>query len=187
MKRLLYLLVIICLIITFVVSCSEEPLEYFNISSAVEGDYTYSVAYNQATILKYNGSGTSITIPSTLDDFSVIGIGDRAFYNCTDLTSIIIPNSVTRIGDSVFGECSNLETVIIGNSVTSIVEFTFGNCTSLNSVTIGNAVTSIDSDAFYNCNSITKISCYYEAVDKPAGWNVGWDSNLSITWEYLGD
>ena len=95
---------------------------------------------------------TSVTIPN-----SVTSIGDYAFWNCTGLTSITIPNSVTSIGDYAFYNCSSLTSATIGNSVTSIGNFAFGYCTSLTSVTIGNSVTSIGGYAFYLCTSLTNI------------------------------
>ena len=65
------------------------------------------------------------------------GIGFEAFYNCTGLTSITIPNSVMSIGYSAFYGCSGLTSVEIPYSVTSIGEWAFYNC-KVASVTIGN-------------------------------------------------
>ena len=53
-------------------------------------------------------------------------IGDGAFWGCSGLTSVTIPNSVTTIGNSAFYNCSGLISVIIGNSVTLIENNAFG-------------------------------------------------------------
>ena len=95
---------------------------------------------------------TSVTIPD-----SVTSIGERAFYNCTSLTSITIGNSVTSIGDYAFYKCTSLTSVTIGNGVTSIGGSAFRDCTSLTSVTIGNSVTSIGGEAFSGCSSLTRV------------------------------
>ena len=102
--------------------------------------------------LKYSGS---ITIPSSIKvndvDYAVTSIGYRAFYNCSSLTSVTIPNSVTSIGKEAFYECSGLTSITIPNSVTSIGNYAFCRCSGLTSVTIPNSVTSIGDYAFYRC------------------------------------
>ena len=78
-------------------------------------------------------------------------IGAFAFYECSNLTSVTIGNSVISIGGSAFSGCG-LTSVTIPNSVTSIVGSAFAGCSSLTSVTIPNSVTSIGSRAFYKTN-----------------------------------
>lgn len=96
---------------------------------------------------------TSITIPN-----SVKILGGEAFRNCSGLTSIAIPNSVTIIGVAAFYGCSNLTSVTISNSVKSIGDEAFVDCECLTSITIPNSVTSIGMGAFCNCSSLTSIT-----------------------------
>ena len=96
---------------------------------------------------------TSVTIPN-----SVTSIGNWAFYGCSALTSVTIPNSVTSIGERAFQGCSSLTSVTIPNSVTRIEIYTFKDCSSLPSVTIPNSVTSIGGCAFEGCSSLTSIT-----------------------------
>ena len=102
----------------------------------------------------YNCSGlTSITIPN-----SVTNIGYCAFSGCSSLTSITIPNSVTSIGGDAFYDCTGLTSVTIPNSVTSINNYTFSGCSGLTSITIPNSVTSIGRSAFSGCSGLTSIT-----------------------------
>ncbi|MEG2081319.1 MAG: leucine-rich repeat domain-containing protein, partial [Oscillospiraceae bacterium] len=85
-------------------------------------------------------------------------IGGWAFYVCSGLTSIIIPDSVTSIGSGAFEGCTGLTSVTITDSVTRIERYVFRSCTSLTSVTIGNSVTNIGSWAFDDCTGLKGIT-----------------------------
>ncbi len=100
------------------------------------------------------GCGSSV-IP---DDGSVTSIGYRAFYECSSLTSITIPDGVTSIGDSAFSGCTSLTSVVIPDSVTSIGDYAFCGCSSLTSVTIPDSVTWIGDGVFENCAGLTSVT-----------------------------
>ncbi len=91
-------------------------------------------------------------------DGSVTSIGDDAFYYCTSLVSITIPDSVTSIGYRAFCSCDALESIAIPDNVTSIGNFAFSGCDVLSSVTIGDSVTSIGSYAFYSCDVLANVT-----------------------------
>ena len=95
---------------------------------------------------------TSITIPD-----GVTSIDSRAFEGCTSLASITIPDSVTSIGSDTFSGCRSLTSITIPDGVTSIGNYAFYGCTGLTSITIPDSVTSIGHYAFYNCTGLTSI------------------------------
>ena len=113
---------------------------------------------------------TDLVIPSTYENLPVTSIGEVAFYECTSLTSVEIPNSVTSIGDRAFVSCTSLTSVVIPDSVMCIGLGAFGACTSLTSVEIPDSVTSIGAVAFGVCDSLTNITVLennsaYQSID----------------------
>ena len=106
---------------------------------------------------------TNLEIPAIFRDnegnkYKITCIGERAFYLCTSLKNITIPNSVTTIGDYAFNTCNSLESVTIGNSVTTIEEGAFSNCYSLKNITIGNSVTTIEDSVFASCQNLKSVT-----------------------------
>ena len=128
--------------------------------------WTYSVVDGTASVSSgsdwtsaiLNTTTGHITIPSTLGGYSVTSIGNYAFFNCSGLASVTIPDSVTSIGSSAFSGCSGLTSVIIPDSVTSIGSSAFSGCSGLTSITIPDSVTSIGESAFCNCSGLTSVT-----------------------------
>ena len=103
---------------------------------------------------------TSINIPN-----SVKTIGVRAFSTCTALTSINIPNSVTTIEKGAFSYCYKLKQIDIPNSVTTLSKDLLSDCRALESIRIHKDVVKIEEAAFDGCSNLTNISC--EATTPP--------------------
>lgn len=125
----------------------------------------YKLSYGNAIVTykntNYNSYSGIVVIPDSVTyngmSYCVTGIGENAFRNCSDLTSVAIPNSVTSIGKDAFYYCSRLTSVTMPNNLTSIGREAFYNCTRLTSITIPNTVTIIEEAAFNNCSRLNHI------------------------------
>ena len=120
----------------------------------------------KTSVIPDDGSVTSIgegaflgctDLMSVIIPDSVKSIGSYAFSGCADLTSITIPSSVKRIGRNAFAGCRSLTCIMIPDSVKSIGSYAFSGCADLTSITIPSSVKSIGKDAFADCRSLTGI------------------------------
>ena len=168
-KRLISLLVAVCMMITML-PLSAVTAFAADTSTDPEGSYkgykyAYTVNDGNATITKFlgpvdpaNPGPYDIDIPAELGGYTVTAIGDEAFYNCSALKKVTIPQGVTSIGDSAFAQQDYLTGVTFPQSVTSIGDYAFWDCHTLDNVTIPPSVTSIGKSAFYRCYALTTLS-----------------------------
>ena len=97
---------------------------------------------------------TSVIIPE-----GITYIGDYAFAGCTGITSITIPASVTSIGKGAFNGCSSLTEIKFanGSQLNTIGDYAFNDCTALSSIVLPEGLTSIGKEAFRDCEALTAI------------------------------
>ncbi len=142
--------------------CESGQTLYYNITSNVEPytvEVTFEIDGTEWNYVFYSDFLTGdLVIPESVTNndttYSVTSIGNYAFYNCWELTSVSIPNSVTSIGHYAFYYCGSITSLTIPNSVSSIGEYAFFGWQNISSITIPSSVTSIGSFAFngYNRN-----------------------------------
>lgn len=106
-------------------------------------------------------------------------IGDSAFSNCTNLTTVELGDGVTQIGTNAFIRCTQISSITIGSRVSSIGKNAFNGCTALTNANIGSGaigesafngcpnlatvelgggVTSIGKNAFLKCTALTSMN-----------------------------
>ncbi len=116
--------------------------------SKTYGDFTYEEAKDGITITGYTGKAKKVIIPDMINGTEVISIGNKAFWECTSLTGVTIPEGVTSIGDRAFEDCTSLTSVTIPEGVTSIGNDAFSLCGNLTSISLPKSLTSIGSYGF---------------------------------------
>lgn len=133
--------------------------EFGSFFAPVEVNNRLGYIDKNGTFSDYKGSASEIILPNT-----VKSIGDKAFYNCTVLTSVTIPDSVTNIGSKSFYGCTRLKTIEISDSVTSIGDETFKNCSNLTNITIKKNVANFGRSVFDGCINITTATVPYSVI-----------------------
>lgn len=116
----------------------------------------------------YDSEKERLSIPWYYEDFSkvvfdgnITTIGPETFHT-SDLTEIVIPDSVEKICELAFCSCKSLRSVTIGPKTTEIGTYAFADCCNLGSITLGENIETIRYDAFNGCSSLGK-------VDLPSG------------------
>ena len=105
-----------------------------------------------------NNASGDLVIPTTYHGKPVTSISAGAFQNCTELTSVTIPESVMSIAEGAFSGCTALTAITLPDNVTSIADNTFCGCSNLTSVTLANRTTDIGKYAFSGCSALTSIT-----------------------------
>ena len=126
--------------------------------------------------LQYNGDDNALYLGNTENPYVILikaksaditsceinpkckFIHSSAFYDCSALSLISIPNSITSIGSGVFSGCTGLSSISIPNSITSIGSNAFYGCTGLSSVSIPDSVSFIGYSAFYGCSGLSSVN-----------------------------
>lgn len=125
-----------------------------DVSNKIISEHTEDIAI----ITKYNGSESTVTIPTTLGGKRVYEIENAAFYQNTSIKKLIIPdNSVGYIGEGAFADCTNLAEFFLGNSVKNISYYAFQN-TAISSIKLPASLEAIRNTTFFHCENLTNIT-----------------------------
>ncbi len=148
---------------TFKMSYSDDSLIHYEFDE-------FSESYKVVSVI---AKSDTFEVPAIYNGYPVKTIGEGAFYGCSNIKNIIIPDSVTYIARDAFEGCDNIEKAtipaiaaptlprclkeVIITSGTSIENSAFYNCSNLASINLPDSVTSIGDYVFAGCQSLTTI------------------------------
>ena len=96
---------------------------------------------------------SSVKIPDT-----VTQIKRGAFYGCSSATFESLPAQLTEIGEFAFSGCAMIKSISIPDTVTKMGSYAFASCRSLNNIKIGTGLSLLDNYVFYSCSSLEDIT-----------------------------
>lgn len=118
-------------------SGEDFTLYAYWLGETITSEFEYKIEGSVATITKFIGNSTDVVVPTYINDTVVSVIGNRAFENCAELKSIKFSFwSVKTIEGGAFYNCTGLTSVVIPDSVQSMGIETFAGCSNLESLTI---------------------------------------------------
>ncbi len=143
---------------------------YYNLKEDKTAEVTYDKYFNENNYKSLTTADIPASVTYSGTTYSVTGIGSLAFYGCSGLTSVTIPNSVTSIGVYAFFSCSGLtsfsvagdnsnycskEGVLFNKQQTTLIQYP---ARKQGEYVIPNSVTSIVDYAFYGCSGLTSLT-----------------------------
>lgn len=103
----------------------------------------------------------SVKLPSKVDGYTIVSLKDYIFKENTEITEVVIPDTMTDMGFMAFDKCTNLRKVVFGNGLTSTGECTFAECSNLKEVVWGRNIKEITWQTFWGCG--------FEKITLPVG------------------
>ena len=102
--------------------------------------YSFTTVGNvtTATVAGMGGcTDSEVIIPAEINGVPVVAISEEAFYDNSNITSVVIPDSIKTIGINAFWRCNNLKSITIGTGLTSVERNAFSYCNALSTVYYG--------------------------------------------------
>ena len=136
-----------------------SALSGYHTDAPTEGCFTYDILEDGsgAQTLLYSGYDEDVTVPDTLGGLPVVAIGSMTFNNCTDLETVVLPDTVQLIDNMAFFKCSSLKTITLPEGVVMLGRSCFGGCISLESIDLPESLEIVDEFVFLQCEKLQEL------------------------------
>jgi len=118
---------------------------------SIDGDFTLISYLDGYAVASYGGNATTVVIPSSYNEKSILAIGDYLFYENASILNVTFPDTIISIGLAAFKGCTQIYSIDLPANLLNIGTDAFSGCTGLSSVTFNNALQTIGNNAFENC------------------------------------
>lgn len=150
-----------------------------------EGDFTCVFDGWENTIQAVSDhSAVEINIPPVIGGHPVTAIGNNAFFGCSKLKWIKIPDTVKSIGNNAFKDCISLKEAVLSSALEKIGAFAFSGCVSLKTVILSNHLKRVEINSFRNCRNFSEVLIKEPETDRMKKFIVACESDNAI-WVYL--
>ena len=170
----------------------------------VDGFEWYALNDGNAYLVSFNNkTSTNITVPSSIQGYSIKNIPDELFLGCSSISNVVVSNGIESIGKNAFTGCSSLKSITLPSSLKTIGESSFDGCVKLSNLVLPKGVLTIQSYAFADCKDLSNIvipetvatlgsyvfencenlTIYCEASEKQSGWDYKWNAIEYEYWE----
>lgn len=154
MKKILTFLVCFTILLsTMLLGVSSTVAYAAKYEPSPESDF---IAFD-GVIEEYVGPGGDVVIPAEIDGEPTLEIAARAFFQNTDISSVIIPEGVEKIGHNAFEGCTNLYKVELPYTLYSVGASVFSSCTGIEAITIPGNIVKVPYGMFTGCNALSDI------------------------------
>ncbi len=163
----------------------ESEMVCFPVSGepdVLERIWSFKATSSGLTIVGCEPNRGAVEVPSAIEGIPVTALADYVFFNASNMTSVVIPDSVKSIGTKAFSYCARLKTVEMPKSLATLGQgafrccssleeivvppladnylwsSTFENCTSLKRATLPEGITAIGTSTFANCKSLEEVN-----------------------------
>lgn len=161
MKKTSPLLLFAALLIVALIGCTQAediPYPAKDANPASDFEYRKTDDGNGILIEKYIGADETVVIPRKIDGLPVTVIGHASFIG-SNITSLIMPDSITDIYTYAIADCIKLTEVRLSRNLQIVGECSFGNCLSLTQMDLSMpSLTHIYNEAFEGCSALQQVT-----------------------------